>query len=100
MGEWCWVTAFSLAVAVPCWIAQSFTSISFIGTGESNYTLAEYNQWQLFQPAITANAFYMFFRPLSFALSCYSKIMLLNKIWHLFMSNRAKACVATAFPPV
>jgi hypothetical protein len=38
----------------------------------------------------------MLFRPFSFALSCYSKIMLLNKIWHLFLSNRAKTCAATS----
>jgi hypothetical protein len=40
----------------------------------------------------------LFFRPLSFALSCHSKIMLLNKVFHLFLSNRiSKPCVSTPF---
>ena len=96
MGEWCWVTALALALAVPCWIAQSFTSISFLDSDMSNNSLsrAEYHQWLRFEPAVAANAVYMFFRPLSYALSSHSKIMLLNKVWHLFLSNRvSKLCV-------
>jgi hypothetical protein len=90
MGEWCWVTALALALAVPCWIAQSFTSISFLGSDMQNNSLsrAEHHQWQRFEPAMVANAFYMVFRPLSYAFSSHSKIMLLNKVWHLFLSNR------------
>ena len=98
MGDWCCVTALSLAFAVPCWIAQSFTALSFLDSDEAgnNLTLVQYNQWKLFQPAITANAWYMLFRPFAFAFSCYSKIMLLNKIWHLFLPNRSKVCVLSA----
>jgi hypothetical protein len=94
MGAWCGVTALSLALAVPCWIAQSFTYISFLSTEDGNYTKEAYEEWEKFEPAIIANAVYMFFRPLSFALSSHSKIMLLNKVWHIFLSNRhSKASV-------
>jgi hypothetical protein len=98
MGDWCLVTSISLLLAVPCWIAQSFTSISFLSTAnDSNYTLTESYEWNQFQPSIAANAIYLFFRPLSFALSCHSKIMLLNKVFHLFLSNRiSKSCVAAS----